>query len=324
MIVPQNNLTQALSERLGGEVRDLTAMKHGMAHRMYSARWQQSDSTETPIVIRFFYGTHAAEDARLEDSALRELARDGYPVPEMFLLVDVDVIDGAPLTIMSEIPGLPLTQVAQSKPETIPYWFDKASDLLLRLHGINWHNGYPDFIEALTPLDFAERQVRWWRAQAEKVGAAEVLTGFNWLRNSFFCTRRAAGQGLVHRDFHPDNILTDGERITGVIDWGELTIADPAVDVGWTRMILSTEATIALGDQFASDYMRRNPDVAKTLAFWEVFAACKRLTMIATVRANQSERLAMWSGAPDLPRLTAVEDAVRAFMHARLTADECD
>ena len=46
--------------------------------------------------------------------------------------------------------------------------------------------------------------------------------------------------------------------------------------------------------------------------------------MIATVRANQSERLAMWSGAPDLPRLTAVEDAVRAFMHARLTADECD
>lgn len=38
-----------------------------------------------------------------------------------------------------------------------------------------------------------------------------------------------------HADLHPLNLLTDGRRITGVIDWGAVAAGDPALDLaaGW-------------------------------------------------------------------------------------------
>jgi hygromycin-B 4-O-kinase len=38
-------------------------------------------------------------------------------------------------------------------------------------------------------------------------------------------------RGLVHGDFGSTNVLTDGRRITGVIDWSEALIGDPLYDV---------------------------------------------------------------------------------------------
>lgn len=45
--------------------------------------------------------------------------------------------------------------------------------------------------------------------------------------------RLAPGQGrvLVHGDLHARHILVDGERPTGVIDWGDTAVADPSVDL---------------------------------------------------------------------------------------------
>ncbi len=323
MIIPQEDFAHILAERLGGEVTDIEPIHHGMAHRMVKACLSQGD-TVSPIVIRFFSGSRAFENARLEADALRELCRDSYPVPELHLLVDDETVSSAPFLVMQYLEGEPLTQIARSSPETIPFWLDKASDLLLRLHGMDWQQNYETFKPVLAPLDYAERQVRWWAKLATSVQAEGIEDSFAWLRANLFRTRAVKQQTLVHRDFHSDNILANQERITGVIDWGELTIADPAVDVGWTRMILATEASTDLGDLFTADYARRNPDILETLAFWEMFAACKRLTTIAAFKANQTERLAMWSEAPELPRLAQAESAVRQFMQQRLSSEESD
>lgn len=323
MIVSQENFAHGLAERLGGEVHDIEPIRRGMAHRMLKACWQQGENI-TPIVLRFFGGPRAFEDARIEADALRELGRDCYPVPELHLLVDEEDAPDAPFIVMQQLEGEPLTQIALSHPETISYWLDKASDLLLKLHGLNWQRDYETFKPVLSPLDFAERQLRWWARQAASVQASGIEEGFAWLRAHLYRTREVKQQSLVHRDFHSDNILSDGKQITGVVDWGELTIADPAVDVGWTRMILATEAGTDLGDLFTADYARRNPDILETLAFWEMFAACKRLTTIAAVKAHQSERLSMWANAPELPRLEQAEVAVRQFMQERLSGEDSD
>ena len=36
---------------------------------------------------------------------------------------------------------------------------------------------------------------------------------------------------LVHGDLHARHVLVDGGRPSGVIDWGDTAIADPAVDL---------------------------------------------------------------------------------------------
>ncbi len=43
---------------------------------------------------------------------------------------------------------------------------------------------------------------------------------------------------LVHFDYHPLNVLTDGERITGIIDWANASAGDPRADIARTLSIL--------------------------------------------------------------------------------------
>ncbi len=301
MIIPQETLAHVLAERLGGVFEAVEPMGHGMAHRMVAASWQQNDGTVMPVMIRFFRGRNAHSDAAEEADALRELCRTSYPVPELYLLVDDTGEE--PFTVMQRLPGETLTQVARTNPDRISYWLDKASHLLLRLHGIRWQDGYNTLKPVLAPLDYADRQVRWWSNQAATLHAADLVPAFDWLRANLYQTRASTQQTLVHGDFHPDNILVEGDKITGVLDWDSVTIADPAVDVAWTRLPLTVEANADVGDLFTQAYMRRNPAVGKTLPFWEMFAVCRRLTTIAAVKAGQSERMAIWSDAPDLARL---------------------
>ncbi len=48
----------------------------------------------------------------------------------------------------------------------------------------------------------------------------------------------ARGDSLVHFDYHPLNVLTDGERITGIIDWANASAGDPRADLARTLSIL--------------------------------------------------------------------------------------
>jgi aminoglycoside phosphotransferase (APT) family kinase protein len=43
---------------------------------------------------------------------------------------------------------------------------------------------------------------------------------------------------LLHLDYHPLNVLTDGKRITGVLDWANTCAGDPRIDLARTRTIL--------------------------------------------------------------------------------------
>lgn len=38
---------------------------------------------------------------------------------------------------------------------------------------------------------------------------------------------------LIHGDYGGDNMTSDGEKITGVLDWGESKYGDPLYDIGW-------------------------------------------------------------------------------------------
>lgn len=40
-------------------------------------------------------------------------------------------------------------------------------------------------------------------------------------------------RALIHNDFHFDNVLANGERITGVVDWANALYGDPLYDVAW-------------------------------------------------------------------------------------------
>jgi aminoglycoside phosphotransferase (APT) family kinase protein len=61
-------------------------------------------------------------------------------------------------------------------------------------------------------------------------------------------------QGLIHRDFHPGNILWEGDRITGVIDWAETSWGPPDLDVMHSRANFAMLHDFDSADAFSVAY----------------------------------------------------------------------
>jgi len=51
-------------------------------------------------------------------------------------------------------------------------------------------------------------------------------------------TPRDVPEALVHADLHPRNVVVDGGRLAAVLDWGDLTVGDPATDLAAAWMLL--------------------------------------------------------------------------------------
>jgi aminoglycoside phosphotransferase (APT) family kinase protein len=311
--VSTDEIARLLTERLGGVVSAVAPLAAPAAHRMLTARWQQADGTSSEIVIRFFDGPRAADEMRAEAAALRDLSKTGYPVPELYFSGLEDGM-GGPYVVMERLGGQAMAALARRDPAR---WLEEAVTLVFRLHTLRWQNSFDWLQPALSPLDYAERQVRLWTGKAQQAGVPAALRGLAWLNTQKYRARACRQVGLVHRDLHPDNMLADGQKITGVVDWGELCIADPAVDVGWTHMVIATEGRPEWGDLFVGSYLRRNPDVAGTLPFWQVFAGCKRLVSMAMHDQTATER--------GLPLVEPEKrEAVIAFIEAHLTDEDIE
>jgi aminoglycoside phosphotransferase (APT) family kinase protein len=49
---------------------------------------------------------------------------------------------------------------------------------------------------------------------------------------------------LLHLDYHPQNVLTDGKRITGIVDWTNAHAGDPRADAARTVSILRVDPLV--------------------------------------------------------------------------------
>ena len=83
----------------------------------------------------------------------------------------------------------------------------------------------------------------------------------------------ATRPGLIHRDFHPGNVLWQGDNITGVIDWAETSWGPADLDVTHTLTNFAMLHDLRRAEAFSTAYRRHggiveaDPDAAR---FWQV------------------------------------------------------
>jgi len=58
---------------------------------------------------------------------------------------------------------------------------------------------------------------------------------------------------VIHGDLGPQHILVAGGRVTGIIDWGDCGVGDPALDLAWTRYGAGPDFAAALVAAYAPD-----------------------------------------------------------------------
>jgi aminoglycoside phosphotransferase (APT) family kinase protein len=66
-------------------------------------------------------------------------------------------------------------------------------------------------------------------AAVENAGLSGLMPAVSWLKDHRPDNSNPAS--ICHGDFHPLNIMADGDTVTGVIDWANVVIAAPEMDV---------------------------------------------------------------------------------------------
>lgn len=176
--------------------------------------WRFRTSEGGEHVLRVYPSLERETGLRLEQAALAAAAEAGLPVARVEA---AGVFDGLPMLVLSWLDGEPLLAHLQRRPWRVRGLGRELGRMQARLHEVP----PPCLMQAGAPGSWLA-----WTGVSTVVEQTERL-----------CTSVGTGS-LIHLDFHPLNVLTDGRRITGILDWGSSAAGDPRADVGRTAALL--------------------------------------------------------------------------------------
>lgn len=164
--------------------------------------------------LRVFHLPGRDEIAWRERIALQVCAAASLPAPRVETAGE---IQGLPAMVLSWCPGIPLWSIVEKKPWAI--WrlgrlFGRAQ---AQMHAVT----PPDEFVATAPDEWVSRVPEEYTHLAAHASSLGLSTS-----------------SLIHMDYHPLNLLSDGTAVTGIIDWSYATAGDPRADLARTEITL--------------------------------------------------------------------------------------
>lgn len=191
--------------------------------------------------------TSVVQEAR----TLESVQGAGLPIPQLLLCApDADTL-GKPFIFMDRLPGVPAGSYFGFR-DGDAHLLRSVARLLARLHGIDVR-GTPlaataePGARASILAELAMQEAKWHREAIEPSPIMEY--GFHWVRNNLHRVPDTAG--IVHGDYRPHNLLVEGSRVTGLLDWEFTHIGDPAEDLAYIR---PTVLPVMAWDEFMAAY----------------------------------------------------------------------
>ena len=213
------------------------------------------------FIVRIFSEPHGGQRATAEGALQNALADAGYLVPRVVdVCTDATVLGGA-FTLMHYVAGQTLL-AAMTRPAML--W--RAPHLLAsahaRLHALDPLPILRAVEKAGVPssLPRTEDVLVRLHARTQVRGLEGLLPGCTWLTAH---RPPAVGRArILHWDFHPGNVLVANGAVTGVIDWPNAGLGEPAADVATTRVLLT------MGPLHAPALVRRPIDAMRRWLVW--------------------------------------------------------
>jgi aminoglycoside phosphotransferase (APT) family kinase protein len=209
---------------------------------------------EGPLIARVFRDENGVNGARFEGVAQSVIAAQGFPCPApVDVQPDTSILGGA-FIIMPRLIGKPLLSAgAATVVRRLPRILAETH---ARLHALDPEKVRAGFREAGLE-EVALRKGLWLphlKEEVERQSLNAFAPALSWLEEN---QPKQVQLAVCHLDFHPLNVLFDGKRVTGVIDWANGSLGDPAADVGASNVIMTMGPLEAGLLQPAVDLARR-------------------------------------------------------------------
>lgn len=222
---------------LGSEVEELEAVQSGNIKSLYFYKYRGRD-----YVIRF---SREDKEFKIQNYLYTVLKRRNVPVVEV---INIGKYKDLYYSISPKIQGVSLNtidsvQLQSILPELVKTLYEIHSTDINQTKGYGWleqeGNGpYSTWREHLEK-HFQKEQQGFWSNWYDlfKESFLDYHTFYALYQEMLDLSKYCEGSRyLVHGDFHFGNILTDKERVTGIIDWGNVMYGDFLFDIATIHM----------------------------------------------------------------------------------------
>lgn len=175
------------------------------------AMWKVEYDGQVSALRVFRAGAH--EDCEHERSVMEATRAAGLPVPEV---QNAGVWQDRPVLLLSWLAGRTVDDELRARPWRLWSLGIAFGRMQAKIHAVS------------APILLRLQPDAWiiWKCEGEQT-LQDCLHHLS--------SEKAA---LLHLDYHPRNVLTDGKQITGIVDWTNSQAGDPRADAARTISIL--------------------------------------------------------------------------------------
>lgn len=227
----------------GARITSVERLRAGTSSAVHLVRLRDRQGRPLSVVLRRFVRADWLADepnlASREAHVLRALEAHALPGPRLIAVDPDGTACDVPAVLMSRLPGR-----LDLAPRDLEAYVDAAVAPLLALHAIGPVAGVPSYYPYVLGSAEAWRPPRWARRPRLWEAAACVLD-LPWPE---------AVPVLMHRDYHPGNLLWSRGRLSGVTDWVNASNGPAAMDVAHMRWNLAQLFGLKAAEAFRQAY----------------------------------------------------------------------
>jgi aminoglycoside phosphotransferase (APT) family kinase protein len=228
-----------------------TALDGGMSSAVHALALDDGRALVLRRYVREEWLAEEPDVPRREAIALEALpANPALAAPRLVAADPEGAQAGDPAVLMTRLPG-----AITWHPHDLDGFLRGLAALLPAIHATPPVSGIPAYVnwppETDRPPAWTTRPEVWERAFAV-----------------FDAPLPVAEPVFLHRDFHPGNVLWEGDAVSGVIDWPNASVGHPHADIGYCRNNLAAALGLDVADRFLACC-----DAPGYSHYWDVVAA---------------------------------------------------
>ncbi len=225
------------AEQHTGDIQSIKALKGGISTSVYHLACEKGDFV-LRVIDNADWLAIEPDLAEHEAAGLQVLANYDIPAPGFVAFDNGDACQ-MPVVLSTYIPGKIVLQ-----PDDLNTWLHELARAMTKLHRIDVQ-------------DFKWQYESWFDSEKIRTAPHWIDNLELWQEATTICQKplpRQDSLSLIHRDYHPGNVLFQDGRISGIVDWINMCRGVPFVDVATCRIDVMCLHGVAAANQLKDYY----------------------------------------------------------------------